>query len=510
MHHPFAAQVDPRTGLLQFHLPLVTIIGNDHLGPEFALSLNYSLLDLEDVSYGKGFSANLSRYDPVSRLLTLSNGEQYRLDGNESDPAFSPPAPLHLRLKKFNEALWVYYKSGVVEQLIIPQAKGVAQKHYLLNRVFSPTGYEIIFTYVALNGRLRLAQIKDAQQSLVEINWTALSPVDSQTPSSHQIQLVVWPGLPQNHSVFLLKEQSKLTQMSKYDNFDTTRCGAGAVCQLGYDHQDRLVSLSLPGGINESFTYCADGAVRSQPCIESHSTRVMDNHTTLYQQTQTFHFTDIDFLNTDDPLSRPGMLSPGQSYSSHIHIIREHRSPLTHEAPSPGSENVTRHYDSYHRLVSEEHLTDITLNNQRKRSEHRILLTYPHPVNDVTTMPLAQLPRTYCLPSKKEELWRSPFFDGSMQHADPQPERGEVTNYNYDIDGNLTLCIYPDGSLFTLTYFSAGGNLPECPADPLGFCRFAAEVSFEIPPQRYPDDADSPDILSIWRTSLSPPDGAAA
>lgn len=169
----------------------MTIIGNDHLGPEFALSLNYSLLDLEDVGYGKGFSANLSRYDPVSRLLTLSNGEQYRLDGNESDPAFSPPAPLHLRLKKFNEALWVYYKSGVVEQLIIPQAKGVAQKHYLLNRVFSPTGYEIIFTYVALNGRRRLAQIKDAQQTLVEINWTALSPVDSQTPSSHQIQLVV-------------------------------------------------------------------------------------------------------------------------------------------------------------------------------------------------------------------------------------------------------------------------------------------------------------------------------
>lgn len=46
MHHPFTAQVDPRTGLIQFRLPLITAISNNHLGPEFALSLNYSLLDL--------------------------------------------------------------------------------------------------------------------------------------------------------------------------------------------------------------------------------------------------------------------------------------------------------------------------------------------------------------------------------------------------------------------------------------------------------------------------------
>ncbi|MGL9774339.1 MAG: hypothetical protein ACR5LG_11660 [Sodalis sp. (in: enterobacteria)] len=75
MHHFFAVQVAPRTGLIQFRLPLITAIGNDHLGLEFALSLNYSLLDLQDVGYNKGFSANLSRYDPASRLLTLSSGE---------------------------------------------------------------------------------------------------------------------------------------------------------------------------------------------------------------------------------------------------------------------------------------------------------------------------------------------------------------------------------------------------------------------------------------------------
>lgn len=83
MHHPFAAQVDPRTGLLHFRLPLVTAIGNDHLGPEFALSLSYSLLHLLDVGYGKGFDDNLSRYDPESRLLTLFNGEQYGNASNE-------------------------------------------------------------------------------------------------------------------------------------------------------------------------------------------------------------------------------------------------------------------------------------------------------------------------------------------------------------------------------------------------------------------------------------------
>ncbi|CRL44622.1 hypothetical protein SGGMMB4_01819 [Sodalis glossinidius str. 'morsitans'] len=96
-------------------------------------------------------------------------------------------------------------------------------------------------------------------------------------------------------------------------------------------------------------------------------------------------------------------------------------------------------------------------------------------------MPLAQLPRTYCLPARKEERWRNPFFDSSSPQA-LHPEKKEITRYNYDVDGNLTLCVYPDGGQFTLNYFNAGGNTPECPTDPLGFCRFAAEVSFEIPP----------------------------
>lgn len=56
--------------------------------------------------------------------------------------------------------------------------------------------------------------------------------------------------------------------MSLYDSFDTTRCRAGVLCQLAYDHQDRLISLRLPCGINESFTYYADGAVQPSPCIE--------------------------------------------------------------------------------------------------------------------------------------------------------------------------------------------------------------------------------------------------
>ncbi|CRL44624.1 hypothetical protein SGGMMB4_01821 [Sodalis glossinidius str. 'morsitans'] len=90
----------------------------------------------------------------------------------------------------------------------------------------------MIFTYVALNGRLRLAQIKDAQQSLVDINWTALSHVDSQTSPPDQVHLAVWPGQHQSYSLFLLKEQGLFTQVSQHDHFDTTRCRAGTLCQL--------------------------------------------------------------------------------------------------------------------------------------------------------------------------------------------------------------------------------------------------------------------------------------
>ncbi|MFT4464929.1 MAG: hypothetical protein ACMX3H_09820 [Sodalis sp. (in: enterobacteria)] len=169
--------------------------------------------------------------------------------------------------------------------------------------------------------------------------------------------------------------------MSKYDkdNVDTARCHAGALCEIGYDSQERLASLRLPGGINEDFVYYADGAVRPLPCIESHTTRVTNNQRALYQQTQTFQFTDVDFLTADAPLSRPDMLTPGKIYSSKITIHRENRSPLAQEAQKAGSETITRCYDSNHRLVSEKHQTKIILNNQLKENEHTFLLSYRAP-----------------------------------------------------------------------------------------------------------------------------------
>ncbi len=294
------------------------------------------MLHLQDVGYGKGFDDNLSRYDPESRLLTLSNGEQYRLEGEASEPAFCPPTPLHIRLKMLNGALWIYYKSGAVEQLIIPQAKVIAQKYYLLNRVFSPAGHEILFTYIVINGRLRLAQIKDAQQSLVEIKWPSLHQVDGQPPTPNHVILTVWPGLAQSYSLLLQKEQGKLTRVSQCDknSIDNARCRAGALCEIGYDSRDRLTSLCLPGGINEDFVYCADGAVRPLPCMASHTTRVTDNQRELYRQTQTFQFTGVDFLTANAPLSRPDMLTPGKIYSSKITIRRDNRSPLGPAAKS--------------------------------------------------------------------------------------------------------------------------------------------------------------------------------
>ncbi|CAK8736426.1 hypothetical protein SODG_000139 [Sodalis praecaptivus] len=331
---------------------------------------------------------------------------------------------------------------------------------------------------------MRLAQIKDAQQSLVEIKWPSLHQVDGQPPAPNHVILTVWPGLAQSYSLLLQKEQGKLTRVSQCDknSIDNARCRAGALCQIGYDSRDHLTSLRLPGGINEDFVYCADGAVRPLPCMASHTTRVTDNQRELYRQTQTFQFTCVDFLTANAPLSRPDMLTPGKIYSSKITIRRDNRSPLGPAAPETGSEIITRRYDSYHRLVSEKHQTKITMNDQLKESEHTLILSYRASVDAATTTPLAQLARTYCLPTRKEEHWRIPPIVDTPQRPDQQPQKKTITHYNYDADGNLTLCVYPDGSQFTVNYFNADGSDSDCPADPLGFRRFAAEVSYEIPP----------------------------
>lgn len=74
--------VNPRTGLFNVSLPLISLRTGDLAGPGLALNLSYSPLSSEDEGFGRGFTLNLSRYDSRARKLYLSTGEEYRISSS--------------------------------------------------------------------------------------------------------------------------------------------------------------------------------------------------------------------------------------------------------------------------------------------------------------------------------------------------------------------------------------------------------------------------------------------
>ncbi|POP94095.1 hypothetical protein CXB40_27785, partial [Pseudomonas syringae pv. avii] len=69
--------VDPRTGLYTASISLPELKANDLAGPLVPIALAFSPLNTQDSGYGFGWNLQLSQFDPVTRMLSLSSGESF-------------------------------------------------------------------------------------------------------------------------------------------------------------------------------------------------------------------------------------------------------------------------------------------------------------------------------------------------------------------------------------------------------------------------------------------------
>lgn len=77
--------VDPRTGQYNVSINLPELKANNLAGPVVPLMLMFSPLNLRDSGFGQGWSLQLTEFDLVTQVLSLSSGETFRVTGKGPD-----------------------------------------------------------------------------------------------------------------------------------------------------------------------------------------------------------------------------------------------------------------------------------------------------------------------------------------------------------------------------------------------------------------------------------------
>ncbi|MBX8498181.1 sugar-binding protein, partial [Pseudomonas cichorii] len=114
------AGVDPRTGQYTCAITLPELKANHLCGPIVPLTLGFSPMSPRNTGFGKGWSVRLSHFDTVSRILSLSTGETFRIEGTASQPTVPERKidSFHFSVEATGRYR-VVHKSGLVEILTL-------------------------------------------------------------------------------------------------------------------------------------------------------------------------------------------------------------------------------------------------------------------------------------------------------------------------------------------------------------------------------------------------------
>ena len=83
--------VDNRTGSYSAQIKLLSIIGNRLNGPYFDLTVGYNINNFTDVGFGRGWSLPLSSFDNVNSVLSLRNGQSFKIEWDSTENEYVAP-----------------------------------------------------------------------------------------------------------------------------------------------------------------------------------------------------------------------------------------------------------------------------------------------------------------------------------------------------------------------------------------------------------------------------------
>ncbi|GKU12032.1 unnamed protein product [Fusarium langsethiae] len=384
--------------------------------PAFKLSLNYNALGSRDIGFVQGWEFNLSRYNHrQGRTLSLVTGEQYQIYDSPDSVTVKDQKLKSFHFRKEGSQYHVTYKSGQRE--ILSNSNNIYNMSVPVE-IIAPNGRSLKFSWTPVGSVPRLDTISDGRQDLVAIKY-----------GSGMAEVICSPGTPESATFVFMQLNKNLSKL--------TLPGDGGSWDFKYQTMNDyslLTQVTSPAGLLEVMTYDAEGHLlpvgaptRAMPCILSHTIypgKIQLPTKTLYK------FSSHNFLGY-------GGVSQWSDGEDNLY-----RSPANYNYTSTvrveGGTTTIYKYNKYHLLLSTQSQHD----TKRVTEE-----TIYHCIEGST---FKDQPAQYQMPKTKKITYEDLATAGAL--------RSETTSYSFDVWGNATEVVEPNGIKTTRDYFPAEGR----------------------------------------------------
>lgn len=421
--------VDPRTGLYSTSMKLGSLVANAGMGPLLDISLSYSPVQSENkFALGMGISLGISMYDDTNQSLLLSTGEAYRTYSTPLGKVKPRQQNIeNFKLTKHEAGYLLHHKAGVSELMTLCHGNT-----FVSSILETPFGHKMKLEWSNHDG-MRLEKVLDGNGSeLCTFHYAAGKIIISLLRPDSKTENPLTVTLTTENDYLKKITLNKMAWLLDY-NPDFSIGG-----------KSLLQRIIFPTGGQEEVTY------RHHP---GHFYPVVDKHTIeagfgAPPQVTRYHYSENNFLGSNLTFNNAsgdadGLYDYEGSYLYWSQATHEH---LDHATNSAKPTVITRTYNNFHLMISEETASGKAL--------HRLETDY----NIKHNLPFSKQNNTVQFPRNVRESWRK----GN------EGPRTETTFYEYDNAGNLTKTISPTGAVTLLAYYSPSGEGVDCPASPQG------------------------------------------
>lgn len=377
------------------------------------------------MGFGRGWSIPLSCYNKANKVLSLSNGQSFKIEGNDnSNGEYDIPYRKLKDLRVFDvdktQELKVIYKDGFVE--FIDKNEGT------LTRSISINGLEINFSYVYQNNRPVLSRVYDDAGSELTIERTKWVTTVRHNICNTLIREMSFEKLGSPQRLTTVK-CSNLTTVFKYyfikkSNYDVITdviSPSGMIESIIYHHEGHL----LPGG----------APIDKLPCVKEYRITPEDNQSPMVV---IYEFSSKNYLGYNS----------GHLWSAGEDTLFKADKDYKYQSTEiiNGRYKTVRTYNKYHLLDKTEYSRDEVIYKLEEYIYYADL-----------EKGIAHQPAQYSL--LKEQ--HTTYYHNSVS-------RLQIAAYLYDEYGNLLSRVEPDGSCTKWQFYPAEGEKDACPTAPNG------------------------------------------
>ncbi len=370
--------VDPRTGILSAYVKTGSMLSNLGHGPDISLNVNYSSSALANPDgLGTGWSWNLTHFNPVTRQLTTSFGQNFYLKKQPDGHWW----PLYHKLHD------MVIRGDISTHFVITYANGLREtlnhKGYEV-RLEQQDGWDVNFSYIPGTHLLQL--IKDTEGHSIKLYR-----------KSHNIRVVSQGGTGKPVVVLIDKKNNEIRSITLPLSPDDTGHGI----YFYYAHHF-MTGVNYPTGLSNRITYNCTDEIK----VPSYSTSAFHALCAVIKEIVNPGFGEPIMVSR----YRYGKTNSNEhnylSFNAKLNITTDSSKDRLFEAPvsytyqteqDNGLIREIRTYNKYHLMTDEQQVSDRT---GHILSAIHYFFCHTDQSDGCAHTAFTDLPATYCLPLK--------------------------------------------------------------------------------------------------------------